>query len=128
MEFQWWEELITDRDLKTLHFLTQVPPLTFNPAESFDLVTRNLVSNRFEGLVTQHPLTQQPQPGRADQWQEIVPGQTYLFHLRTNTRFSNGDPVMTDDVIYSIGRLGEFQGSELKVTEGAQPRTGRAAC
>lgn len=125
MELQWWEELIPDRELKTLHFLTQVPPLTFNPAESFDLVTRNVVSNLFEGLVTQDPQTLQPQPGIADEWQEVVPGQVYLFHLRTNTRFSNGDPVMTDDVIYSIGRLGEFQGSELQVTEGPEPRTVR---
>lgn len=37
-------------------------------------------------------------------------GLTYIFHLRHNARFSNGDPITADDVLYSWNRAAAKQG------------------
>ncbi|MDT9721098.1 peptide ABC transporter substrate-binding protein [Paenibacillus sp. ClWae2A] len=125
MNMIWWEDMVLEGERKTLHFLTQVPPLTLDPMESFDIVTRNVVSNLHEGLVTQEPRTLEPQPGIAYSWDVIEPGASYLFYLRTNARFSDGEPILADDIIFSIQRIGQFQGSELVATSGVNPRTVR---
>ena len=35
---------------------------------------------------------------------------TYTFQLKTGARFSNGDPVTAEDVVYSWNRVASLQG------------------
>jgi peptide/nickel transport system substrate-binding protein len=44
------------------------------------------------------------QPGLAESWEQTSPT-SYVFHLRQNARFSNGRPVVADDVIGSLERI-----------------------
>ena len=44
-------------------------------------------------------------------------GKTWIFHLRPNANFGNGDPVTADDVIYSWTRDAQVQSSDAAVFE-----------
>lgn len=118
MELWTWRENNKAIDsLKTLHFLTQIPPHSLDPIESFDVVTRNVIANLYEGLLVQDPETLEPCPGIAEHWEVNKPGQVFTFYLRSNTRFSNGDPILAEDVMYTFKRIPHFEGVDLQVTE-----------
>ena len=38
----------------------------------------------------------------AESWEAAEDGMSYIFHLRKDAKFSNGDPVTADDVVYSM--------------------------
>jgi oligopeptide transport system substrate-binding protein len=59
----------------------------------------------YEGLVTHAPATLEPAPGVAESWEVSEDGREYVFHLRENARWSNGDPVTADDFLWSFLRL-----------------------
>ena len=42
-------------------------------------------------------------PGLAESWEQSTDGTTYTFHLR-EAKFSNGDPVTAEDVVFSLER------------------------
>ena len=57
----------------------------------------------YECLVDQSPVTGQPRPFLATGWKQ-VDETTYDFTLRQGVKFHNGDPMTTDDVIFSLER------------------------
>ncbi len=59
----------------------------------------------YEGLIQLSADTRQPQPGVALRWDVSEDGKTYTFHLRKNAKWSNGDPVTSQDFIYSMRRF-----------------------
>lgn len=63
----------------------------------------NLVKvNIFENLVKQDE-TGEIVPELAESWEQ-VDDVTYIFHLRQDVKFSNGDPMTAEDVVYSLAR------------------------
>ena len=58
----------------------------------------------YEGLVDYHPKTMEPIPSLAESWEIGSDGSEYLFHLRKNAKFSNGDPITAKDVVYTFRR------------------------
>ena len=65
----------------------------------------HLLQGLFEGLVEKDPKTLAPLPGVAESWKISKDGKVYTFKLRTNAKWSNGDPVTAQDFIYSWTRL-----------------------
>jgi oligopeptide transport system substrate-binding protein len=59
----------------------------------------------FEGLVTEDPVDLHPVPGVAERWEISPDGLRYTFHLRTNAKWSNGEPVTADDFVASFKRI-----------------------
>ena len=57
-----------------------------------------------EGLVGWHPEELRLIPGAARSWETSEDGKTYLFHLREEAKWSNGDPVTAADFVYSWRR------------------------
>jgi len=57
----------------------------------------------YECLVDQSPVTGAPRPFLATSWKQ-VDETTYDFTLRQGVKFHNGDPLTTDDVIFSLQR------------------------
>ena len=49
-------------------------------------------------------------PDLATSWTIAPNGLTYTFHLRTDAKFCNGQPVLASDVVYSIDRSRKFAG------------------
>ncbi len=58
----------------------------------------------YEGLVEVNPKTLEPIPAIAESWETGPDGTQYLFHLRKNAKFSNGDPITAKDFVYSFRR------------------------
>jgi ABC-type oligopeptide transport system substrate-binding subunit len=58
----------------------------------------------YDGLVEYHPKTMEPIPAIAESWEVGTDGTEYLFHLRKNAKFSNGDPITAKDFVYSFRR------------------------
>jgi oligopeptide transport system substrate-binding protein len=62
------------------------------------LAAINLLRDLREGLVTFDALGE-PVPGQAESWQVLDDGRRYRFALRSDARWSNGDPVTADDFV-----------------------------
>jgi oligopeptide transport system substrate-binding protein len=58
----------------------------------------------YEGLVTLDAQGARPQAGVAERWEVSDDRLTYVFHLRANARWSNGEPVTADDFVYAFRR------------------------
>ena len=57
-----------------------------------------------EGLLSRHPEDLRLMPGVAESWREGDGGKTYLFRLREDAKWSNGDPVIAQDFVFSWQR------------------------
>jgi oligopeptide transport system substrate-binding protein len=76
---------------------------TFDPALSTDAPSIAAIDLVFTGLVQfDNLLTVQPQ--LASSYQLAPDGLTWTFHLRSNLKFSDGTPLTSADVAYSINR------------------------
>ena len=58
----------------------------------------------FEGLVEYNPKTLNPEPALAERWHINNDSSEFTFHLRTNGRWSNGDPIDANDFVYTFRR------------------------
>ena len=58
-----------------------------------------------EGLVSETPGTLDPEPAVAERWEISTDGLTYTFFLRENARWTNGDPITSEDFLRSYQRI-----------------------
>ena len=58
----------------------------------------------YEGLVEYHPKSLNAIPAVAERWEINNDSSEFVFHLRKNARWSNGDPINAHDFVYSIRR------------------------
>ncbi len=80
-------------------------PTDLDPQLITSLPGINVASALFEGLVAEDPVDLHPLPGVAESWEVSADGLTYIFHLRSNARWSNGEPVTATDFVWSIQRV-----------------------
>ncbi len=75
---------------------------TLDPAKAEGIPEMHILRDLFEGLVIQDRdgnIT----PGVAESW-ETEGNKTFVFHLRKDAKWSNGDPVTADDFVYALRR------------------------
>lgn len=58
----------------------------------------------YEGLVEYDPKSLDAIPAIAERWEVNNDYSEFVFHLRKNARFSNGDPIDANDFLYSLRR------------------------
>ncbi|TBL56059.1 peptide ABC transporter substrate-binding protein [Hafnia paralvei] len=78
-------------------------PASLDPAKVVGLPEAQVARDLFEGLVNQGA-DGKPEPGVAQSWQ-TVDNKRYVFKLRENAKWSNGEPVTAYDFVYSWQRL-----------------------
>lgn len=101
---QWFGKTHTRRT-HTLVINNEGEPETLDPQLMSGSVEGRIAIQIFEGLTRCEPGSLRILPGTAASW-EIRPGKTeYIFHIRTNARWSNGRPVTASDFVYSWTRL-----------------------
>ncbi|MDB5361551.1 MAG: oppA 2 [Rhodospirillales bacterium] len=86
-----------------LHRPLEAEPDSLDPPKTSSGAAGTVESDLFEGLVTLDARGNIV-PGVAERWERARDGVTYIFHLRADARWSNGDPVTADDFVYTWRR------------------------
>lgn len=74
-------------------------PKTFNPVLSQE--SPNVFSYTFEGLTSTDGVTGEVVPALAESWDISEDGRTVVFTLRKDLRWSDGEPLTADDVVFT---------------------------
>jgi peptide/nickel transport system substrate-binding protein len=77
-------------------------PKTFNPITAMESSSIDINRFMFAGLLGFDSVSQEIEPGLADQWTNSPDGKTWTFHLRKNLRWSDGAPLTADDVVFTF--------------------------
>lgn len=77
---------------------------SLDPAQAILMESAAVLRDVYEGLVRIGP-DLQPAPAAAERWEISPDGRTYTFHLRPQARWSNGEPVTSNDFLASWRRL-----------------------
>ena len=78
-------------------------PETLDPAVAESVGAHNIMRDLFEAL-TANDSDGKIIPGAAESWKQTQPN-TWVFKLRPNGKWSNGDPVTADDFVFGIRRF-----------------------
>ncbi len=117
-------------------------PESLDPAIITGQAEMRIAGSMFEGLTRQDPKTGDPIPSLAESWEISPDGRTYTFHLRHNLKWSTGEPLTADDVVYSwiraldpatasdyAGQLYYLKnGEDFNSRQNQRPGVGRCAC
>jgi hypothetical protein len=87
-----------------LRIANMAEPETLDPHKVTTNFQENITRNLFEGLVVLDP-KDHVAPGVAESWSVSEDGLSYRFKLRSNARWSNGDPVTAGDFVFSFRRM-----------------------
>jgi oligopeptide transport system substrate-binding protein len=79
-------------------------PKIFDPALAVAPPDTDAVRAMFEGLTDYDRKTLTPLPGVAERWESANDSREWIFYLRKNARWSNGDPVTANDFVRSWQR------------------------
>lgn len=74
-------------------------PKTFNYALSQE--SPNIFGLTYEGLITENPITGEVEPALAESWTVSEDGLRITFTLRPNLKWSDGQPLTVDDVVFT---------------------------
>jgi peptide/nickel transport system substrate-binding protein len=76
-------------------------PKTFNPLFALDTASDSIVRLLFGSLINLDWATQEPGPGLAESWSVAPDQKTWTFKLRQGVRWSDGEPLTSDDVVFT---------------------------
>ena len=79
-------------------------PKTIDPSLNTALDGCYYIIHAFEGLTTKSK-DGKIVGGAAENWEILDNGTKYIFHLRTNAKWSDGKPVIASDFVYSWQRV-----------------------
>lgn len=83
-----------------LKFILHNEPEILDPVIAADSSCVPIFTNVFEGLTTLNG-NDQVVPGVAESWDINEDGTVYTFHIRDNAKWSDGEPVVADNFIYT---------------------------
>jgi len=78
-------------------------PQTLDPHLAEGVPASNILRDLFEGLTGESP-DGRVVPGAAARWNISRDGKIYTFYLRRDAKWSNGDPLLAEDFVYSFRR------------------------
>lgn len=87
-----------------LHKGNGTEPQSLDPHTATGVPEHKIISAIFEGLVSKDPTTLEIKPGVAESWTISDDGKRYIFKLRDNAKWSNGDAVTAHDFSWSWWR------------------------
>jgi oligopeptide transport system substrate-binding protein len=87
-----------------LHYYTGDEPESLDPQVSTGQPEGRIYMALFEGLVEYDPKDMHPIPAIAERWDINNDFSEFVFHLRKNARWSNGDGINANDFVYTFRR------------------------
>jgi oligopeptide transport system substrate-binding protein len=79
-------------------------PPSLDPGLATDTTSANVILNLMDPLVRLNPDTNEAEPSLAESWDVSEDGKTVTYHLRSDGKWTNGDPVTASDFVYSWKR------------------------
>jgi ABC-type oligopeptide transport system substrate-binding subunit len=89
---------------KTMKYVSGSEPESLDPQVPTGQPEARVLMAMYDGLLEYHPKTMEPIPAIAESWDTSPNGTEYLFNLRKNATFSNGDPIKAKDFVYTLRR------------------------
>lgn len=87
-----------------LRYVNGDEPESLDPPVSSGQPEARIYMALYEGLVEYDPKTLAAIPALAERWDVNNDSSEFVFHLRRNARWSNGDPITAHDFVYTIRR------------------------
>lgn len=87
-----------------LRYVNGDEPESLDPPISSGQPEARIYMALYEGLVEYDPQTLNPIPALAERWDVNNDSSEFVFHLRKNGRWSNGEQITAEDFVYSIRR------------------------
>jgi oligopeptide transport system substrate-binding protein len=87
-----------------LRYVTGDEPATLDPQMSTGQPEGRIYMALYEGLTEYDPKTMKAIPAIAERWEANREFSEFVFHLRQNARWSNGDKITANDFVYSFRR------------------------
>ena len=87
-----------------LRYVSGSEPESLDPQFVTGQPEARLMMAMYDGLVEYHPKTMEAIPAIAESWELSPDGTEYLFHLRKNAKFSNGEPISARDFVFTFRR------------------------
>ncbi|MEG4487845.1 ABC transporter substrate-binding protein [Microcoleus sp. D2_18a_B4] len=78
-------------------------PATFN--SPLNQSAYDIFGYIYDGLINQNGLTSDLEPGLAQSWEVSKDGKKIVFTLREGLKWSDGEPMTTDDIIFSYEKI-----------------------
>jgi oligopeptide transport system substrate-binding protein len=79
-------------------------PSALDPATAADNFSQEVVRDLYEGLTTESPRGD-VEPGVASSWTVDPTGTVYTFHIRSDAKWSNGNPIRAQDFVSAWRRV-----------------------
>jgi peptide/nickel transport system substrate-binding protein len=89
-----------------------------DPGRQFTPTNNMLVHAMYDTLVGFAPGETEPQPSLAESWKASADAKTFTFTLRDGVTFSDGTPLTSKDVLFSLNRLVNIKGSGAFLLDG----------
>jgi oligopeptide transport system substrate-binding protein len=87
-----------------LRYVNGDEPESLDPPVSSGQPEARIYMALYQGLVEYDPKTLNPIPALAERWDVNNDSSEFVFHMRRNARWSNGDPITAQDFVYSLRR------------------------
>lgn len=87
-----------------LRYVSGSEPESLDPQIGTTQPEARLYMALYEGLTEYDPKTGEPIPALAERWDTNKDSSEFVFHLRHDGRFSNGDPIKAQDFVFTIRR------------------------
>ena len=91
-------------DGQVLRYISGSEPESLDPQVGTGQPEARIYMALYDGLTEIEPKTGAPIPSIAERWDANSDNSEFVFHLRHNARWSNGDPMTADDFVYSFRR------------------------
>ena len=95
---------VTPPEGQVLRYITGSEPQSMDPQVGTGQPEARIYMALFDGLTEYHPQTNQPMPSLAQRWEVNEDNTEFVFHMRTDARWSDGRPITAADIVYSWQR------------------------
>jgi len=100
-----WASGCQRREISALRVGNGAEPQDLDPHVVSGVLEHRILSTLFEGLVDCDPGDLHIMPAVAESWTVSDDGRQYVFQLRHDALWSNGDPVVAEDFVYAWRRI-----------------------
>jgi ABC-type oligopeptide transport system substrate-binding subunit len=94
----------TPPENQTLRYISGGEPESLDPQVGSGQPEARIYMSLFDGLTEYDPKTMLPIPALAERWDVNDDFTQFVFHLRPNAKWSNGEPITAEDFVYSLRR------------------------